>query len=181
VQIAAIKGMVAGSINLALALWPRAEVPAAPIFMGAAVVGFFGYGVSLVLFVLALRWLGAAHTGAYFSIAPFVGAVLGVAMLHEPITLALAAAAILMVIGVWLHITEVHEHEHVHEGIAHDHAHSHDEHHRHAHGPNDPLGEPHAHLSMVETKCGKGRRECTSRVKRKGLRSTFTRQAARRR
>ena len=145
VQIAAIKGMVAGSINLALALWQSAEVPAAPIFMGAAVVGFFGYGVSLVLFVLALRWLGAARTGAYFSTAPFVGAVLSVAMLHEPITPSLAAAAILMGIGVWLHLTEVHEHEHVHDGIAHDHAHSHDEHHRHAHGPNDPVGEPHAH------------------------------------
>ena len=75
VQIAAIKGMVAGSINLALALWQHAEVPAAPIFMSAALVGFFGYGVSLVLFVLALRYLGAARTGAYFSTAPFVGAV----------------------------------------------------------------------------------------------------------
>jgi drug/metabolite transporter (DMT)-like permease len=145
VQIAAIKGMVAGSINLALALWQSAKVPAAPIFMGAAVVGFFGYGVSLVLFVLALRWLGATRTGAYFSTAPFVGAILSVAMLHEPITPSLAAAAILMGIGVWLHLTEVHEHEHVHDGIAHDHAHSHDEHHRHAHGPNDPVGEPHAH------------------------------------
>jgi ABC-type nickel/cobalt efflux system permease component RcnA len=92
-----------------------------------------------VLFVPALRYLGAARTGGYFSTAPFVGAVLNVAMLHDPLTPVLAAAAILMGIGVWLHITEVHEHEHIHEAIAHNHAHSHDENHRHAHGPNDPV------------------------------------------
>lgn len=145
VRIAAVKGLVAGSINLTLALWQGAGMPAPPILMGAAVVGFFGYGVSLTLFVLALRYLGAARTGAYFSTAPFVGAALGVAFLHEPVTLGLATAAILMGIGVWLHITEAHEHEHLHEAIAHDHAHVHDEHHRHGHGPDDSAGEPHAH------------------------------------
>lgn len=145
VEIAAIKGVVAGSINLALALWQGAATPGVPVLMGAAVVGFFGYGVSLVLFVLALRHLGTARTGAYFSTAPFVGAALGIAILNEPVTLQLAAAAILMAAGVWLHIVEAHEHEHIHETIAHDHAHVHDEHHQHAHGPNDPPGEPHAH------------------------------------
>ena len=145
VQIAAVKGLVAGSINLVLAFWQGAATPARRSLLGAAVVGFFGYGVSLVLFVLALRHLGTARTGAYFSTAPFVGAVLGVAILNEPVTLQLAAAAILMAAGVWLHIFEAHEHEHVHETIAHDHAHVHDEHHQHAHGPNDPPGEPHAH------------------------------------
>jgi hypothetical protein len=145
VEIAAIKGVVAGSINLVLALWQGAATPRVPVLMGAAVVGFFGYGVSLVLFVLALRHLGTARTGAYFSTAPFVGAVLGIAILNEPVTLQLAAAAILMAAGVWLHIIEAHEHEHIHETIAHDHAHVHDEHHQHAHGPNDPPGESHAH------------------------------------
>ncbi len=145
VQIAAVKGLVAGPINLALAFWQGAATPPASIFAGAAVVGFFGYGVSLVLFVLALRHLGTARTGAYFSTAPFVGAVLSVAIFNEPVTLQLAVAAILMAGGVWLHISEAHEHKHIHETIAHDHAHVHDEHHQHAHGPNDPPGEPHAH------------------------------------
>ncbi|HUZ74522.1 MAG TPA: DMT family transporter [Stellaceae bacterium] len=145
VAIAAIKGLVAGPINLALALGQGAAMPPAPIALGAAVVGFFGYGVSLVLFVLALRHLGTARTGAYFSTAPFVGAALGVAMLGEPITAPLGAAATLMGVGVWLHITEAHEHEHAHEAMTHDHAHVHDTHHRHAHGPGDPAGEPHAH------------------------------------
>jgi drug/metabolite transporter (DMT)-like permease len=145
VQIAAIKGLVAGPINLVLAFWQGAAPPGAALLAGAAVVGFVGYGISLALFVLALRHLGAARTGAYFSIAPFVGAVLGVAILHDPVTLQLAAAAILMGIGVWLHITEAHEHEHLHEVMAHDHAHVHDEHHRHPHDQNDPAGEPHSH------------------------------------
>ena len=145
VQIAAIKGLAAGSINLVLALWRGATVPATPIFLGAAGVGFVGYGVSLVLFVLALRHLGTARTGAYFSTAPFVGAVLGVALLHDPITAQLIMAATLMAVGVWLHVTESHEHEHLHQALAHDHAHRHDEHHRHQHSPSDPAGEQHSH------------------------------------
>ena len=145
VHIAAVKGLVAGPINLALASWQGAGMPPPQILMGAAIVGLFGYGVSLVLFVLALRHLGTARTGAYFSTAPFVGAILGVAILHEPVTQQLAAAAILMAVGVWLHITEAHEHEHIHEATAHDHAHAHDEHHQHAHGSTDPPGEPHSH------------------------------------
>ena len=145
VQIAAIKGLVAGPINLALAFGLGGRMPPTAGVASAAIVGFFGYGVSLVLFVLALRHLGTARTGAYFSTAPFVGAVLGVAIFGEPITLRLSAAAILMASGVWLHITEAHEHEHTHEAMAHDHAHVHDAHHQHAHGPTDPPGEPHAH------------------------------------
>lgn len=145
VQIAAIKGSVAGPINLALAFWQGPGMPPASNFTSATIVGFFGYGISLVLFVLALRHLGTARTGAYFSTAPLVSAILSVTIFNEPATLQLAVAAILMAGGVWLHITEAYEHEHIHETIAHDHAHVHDEHHQHAHGPNDPPGEPHAH------------------------------------
>jgi hypothetical protein len=112
----------------------------------AGIVGFFGYGVSLVLFVLALRDLGAARTSAYFSTAPFIGAMIALALLGEPFTVQLLAAGVLMAIGVWLHLSEKHEHEHVHEPMTHEHPHVHDEHHRHEHGPNDPPGEPHTHV-----------------------------------
>lgn len=111
----------------------------------AGVVGFFGYGVSLALFVVALRHLGAARTGAYFSTAPFLGAVVAVLALGEPLTVQLAVAGGLMALGVWLHLTERHEHEHIHEPIEHSHSHVHDEHHRHRHRPGDPPGEPHTH------------------------------------
>ena len=145
VQIAAIKGLVAGTVNLALAFAHGAHLPALGSVAGAGVVGFFGYGVSLVLFVLALRHLGTARTGAYFSTAPFLGAALALILFREPITVQLVCAAMLMGVGVWLHLSEQHEHEHAHEAMDHEHRHVHDEHHQHAHGPNDPAGEPHTH------------------------------------
>jgi drug/metabolite transporter (DMT)-like permease len=145
VQIAAIKGGAAGAINVLLAGAAGAAWPRAGAIAGAAVVGILGYGTSLVLFVQALRRLGTGRTSAYFSTAPFVGAVAGVLTLGEPLTGRLAAAGALMGLGVWLHLTERHEHEHVHEALEHDHLHRHDEHHRHEHGAAVPPGEPHAH------------------------------------
>jgi drug/metabolite transporter (DMT)-like permease len=145
VQIAAIKGLVAGSVNLALAFSQGAHLPSIGAITSAGVVGFFGYGVSLVLFVLALRHLGTARTGAYFSTAPFLGATLALMLFREPITLPLMAAAGLMGIGVWLHLSERHEHDHRHEAMDHEHNHVHDEHHRHDHAADDPVGEPHTH------------------------------------
>jgi drug/metabolite transporter (DMT)-like permease len=145
VQIAAIKGVVAGSVNLALAFAHGAHLPAVGAIVGAGVVGFFGYGVSLVLFVLGLRHLGTARTGAYFSTAPFLGAGLALFLFPEPTTAPLVGAAMLMALGVYLHLSERHEHEHAHEALDHEHGHVHDAHHQHAHGPDDPAGEPHAH------------------------------------
>jgi drug/metabolite transporter (DMT)-like permease len=145
VQIALIKGLVAGAVNLALALVAGAYLPTISALGGAMLVGFLGYGVSLVLFVLGLRHLGAARTGAYFSTAPFIGAMLAVAMFDEPITARLIGAGCLMAIGLYLHLSEAHEHEHQHEAIDHEHRHTHDAHHRHSHAPNDPVGEPHSH------------------------------------
>ena len=145
VQIALIKGLVAGAVNLALALMAGAYLPTISALGAAMLVGFLGYGVSLVLFVLGLRHLGAARTGAYFSTAPFIGAILAVAMFDEPITARLIGAGCLMAIGLYLHLSEDHEHEHQHEAIDHEHRHTHDAHHRHSHAPNDPVGEPHNH------------------------------------
>jgi hypothetical protein len=112
----------------------------------AGIVGFLGYGVSLALFVIALRHLGSARTGAYFSTAPFIGALAAVIALDEPVTAQLVLAGALMALGVWLHLTEHHEHEHLHEAMGHTHPHAHDQHHRHAHGRLDPPGEPHTHF-----------------------------------
>ena len=145
VQIAAIKGVGAGAVNLALAFAHGARLPASGAVAGAGVVGFFGYGVSLVLFVLALRHLGAARTGAYFSTAPFLGAALALILFREPVTIPLVGAAVLMGVGVWLHLSERHEHDHAHQALEHEHRHIHDEHHQHDHGAGDPVGEPHTH------------------------------------
>lgn len=145
VHIAAIKGLVAGTVNVAVALARGSEVPGVGTVAACGVVGLAGYGVSLTLFVLALRSLGTARTGAYFSVAPFVGAAISMLLIGDQPTVAFFLAAGLMGVGVWLHLTERHNHEHDHEAMSHDHAHVHDEHHRHAHGPDDPPGEPHSH------------------------------------
>jgi drug/metabolite transporter (DMT)-like permease len=148
VQIAMLKGLVAGSVNLALAHLDGAALPSIGIILAAGFVGFLGYGVSLVLFVLGLRHLGAARTGAYFSLAPFIGALLAVLLLHDPLTVRLLGAGLLMALGLWLHLAERHEHDHAHEAMAHEHRHRHDEHHQHQHGPGDPAGEPHMHTHL---------------------------------
>lgn len=150
VQIAMLKGLVAGAVNLLLALANGATFPPAPILLAAGGVGFLGYGVSLAFFVLGLRHLGAARTGAYFSLAPFVGAVLAVFMLGEPLTVKLLIAGGLMALGLWLHLAERHDHEHSHEAMEHDHRHLHDEHHQHQHGPDAPPDEPHTHWHRHE-------------------------------
>jgi drug/metabolite transporter (DMT)-like permease len=129
VQIAMLKGLVAGAANLTLALWQGAALPSAGTVAAVGVVGFMGYGVSLALFVLGLRHLGTARTGAYFSLAPFVGAVLAVAMLGELLSVRLIIAGGLMGFGLWLHVAEQHEHDHLHEPMEHDHRHYHDAHH----------------------------------------------------
>jgi drug/metabolite transporter (DMT)-like permease len=144
-QIAMIKGLVAGAINLVLALGRGAPLPEVAPLAAAGAVGFLGYGVSLVLFVLGLRHLGTARTGAYFSTAPFIGAALALPLFGEPPTLPLIGAALLMGIGLYLHLAETHDHEHLHERLEHEHRHVHDVHHRHEHAPDDLAGEPHGH------------------------------------
>lgn len=143
--LAAIKGGVAGPVNLALAFSLGAALPAIENIAGAMLVGFFAYGVSLVLFIIAMRHVGTARTGAYFSVAPFFGALLALT-LGEPLTWSLTIAAALMAVGIWLHLTERHEHEHTHEAITHTHWHRHDDlHHEHEHSEPVAPGTWHKH------------------------------------
>lgn len=143
--IACLKGLIAGSVNMALALQLGTPLPPLTATAMAGLVGFLGYGVSLVLFIVALRHLGTARTGAYFSVAPFFGAVLALAVLGEETTMFFWIAAALMALGVRLHLTERHEHEHMHEPLEHSHAHVHDEHHQHGRGGDHEEREPHTH------------------------------------
>ena len=144
--IAATKGLIAGGVNTALALGLGDPAPGTDTTLLAMLAGLAGYGVSLVLFVLALRGLGAARTGAYFSTAPFIGAVVSLILLGEPAPPAFWAAAGLMALGVWLHLTERHEHDHIHEAVEHIHPHVHDEHHQHAHDVPVAVGTRHHHV-----------------------------------
>lgn len=131
--IAMIKGLTAGTANIAIAWLLGAPMPGVPVLMAAGTVGFLSYGLSLVLFVVALRHLGTARTGAYFSTAPFVGAFLAIPLLGESLSIQFMVAAMFMACGVWLHLTEQHDHLHAHERLKHEHEHTHDNHHQHAH------------------------------------------------
>lgn len=148
VTIALVKGVVAGSVNLILALLLGARLPSIGAIGVALLVGFFSIGISLVLFVLALRHLGSARTGAYFSLAPFLGAVIAIVLLGEPVTHQLLVASALMAFGLWLHLTERHSHQHTHEPLEHEHGHVHDEHHQHPH--EGVVTEPHSHWHRHE-------------------------------
>ena len=157
--LAAVKGSVAGPVNLVLAFGLGAALPPTGAIASALVVGFFAYGVSLALFIVGMRHVGTARAGAYFSIAPFFGALVAVA-LGEPVTWPLVVAGVLMGVGVWLHLTERHAHAHLHEPITHEHVHTHgtgDEHHEHEHsgGQGVPPGvrhrHPHTHQPLRHT------------------------------
>jgi drug/metabolite transporter (DMT)-like permease len=153
--IACLKGWVAGAVNLGLAFATGASLPAMGSVTAGAALGFAGYGVSLALFIVALRHLGTARTGAYFSVAPFFGATLAITLLGEHTTAAFWIAAGLMAVGVWLHITERHAHEHVHEPMEHTHEHAHDAHHQHEHDfawdGREPHTHPHRHPRLVHS------------------------------
>ncbi|OJX70294.1 MAG: hypothetical protein BGO95_11700 [Micrococcales bacterium 73-13] len=145
VWLAAVKGGIAGPVNLALAFLLGATLPPAWSIAAAMGVGLIAYGVSLVLFIVAMRFVGTARAGAYYSVAPFFGAVVALCM-GEPITWQLAVAAVLMAVGVWLHLAERHEHVHTHAALTHDHWHTHnDGHHEHEHAEPVPAGTRHRH------------------------------------
>jgi len=147
--IACVKGLIAGTASVAFAVGLGAHMPNAMISLRAALIGFVGYGLSLTLFVVALRNLGTARTGAYFSLAPFIGASLAVA-LGVPLSAALALAGLFMGAGVWLHLTETHLHRHRHSRLQHEHLHVHDAHHQHPHDPDRHDQEPHSHAHVHE-------------------------------
>jgi drug/metabolite transporter (DMT)-like permease len=143
--LASIKGLVAGSINAALAYAMGATLPGWPGIGSAMLLGFVSYGLGLVLFIVALRHLGTARTGAYYGTAPFIGALATTVILATPLTPILMLSGLLMAFGAWLHLSEQHGHDHTHDSDEHAHRHSHDEHHQHAHDPGVIVSEPHSH------------------------------------
>ncbi len=153
--VACGKGLAAGTINTALAVMAGAAIPAWSVIAPAMLIGLFGYGISLALFVVALRGLGTARTGAYFATAPFIGAALSIAAFGDTVSGGFWIASALMGAGVWLHLTELHDHEHSHAPLEHTHLHSHDRHHVHQHNfawdGKEPHTHPHVHGEITHT------------------------------
>ncbi|MEK8033454.1 DMT family transporter [Ideonella sp. DXS29W] len=119
-------------------------MPTAGAIAALLLVGACGYGLSLRCYLLAQRAFGAARTGSVFAFAPFVGALVAVAMGDRSADLSMLLAGGLMAAGIVLHLAESHAHEHVHEVLAHEHAHRHDDGHHLHHHHEMPAGE-HSH------------------------------------
>ena len=145
--IVAVKGLGAGLFSMVLALVVGQPLPGIGAALGAMVLGSVSYGLSIVLFILALRDLGAARTSALFSSAPFIGAFTSFLVLGEAVAVQFLVALPLMLTGTVLLVTERHAHEHRHGFLAHEHRHRHDDlHHAHEHAPEAiPPGGWHSH------------------------------------
>lgn len=132
--IVTIKGLAAGSFSLVLALILGNKLPGLASIAGAMLLGCLSYGLSIVLFIHAMRGLGAARTSALFGISPLAGMLLSFVIFREFPTWMFLIALPLMAVGTLLLLNEEHEHHHIHEMTIHEHAHSHDDdHHAHAH------------------------------------------------
>ncbi|MBF0410426.1 MAG: DMT family transporter [Candidatus Riflebacteria bacterium] len=145
-QVASIKGISAGIFNLALSFILGVPFCSPGKALFGIIIGFLGYGLSLALFVMALRHIGTARTGAYFSIAPFWGTILSIVILNEKISSSLILSGAFMFAGIWLHLTESHDHVHEHSDLQHDHKHVHDEHHAHEHNEHEMQPSEHSHM-----------------------------------
>jgi drug/metabolite transporter (DMT)-like permease len=149
VAVTRVKTLVAGCVNVAAALAMGDQLPGAVPLAGALATGFLGYGLSIVLHLIALRHVGTARQAAYLATAPFIGAVAAVPVLGERLTWKEVGAGLVMAAGVAILVRARHGHRHVHDATEHDHAHVRDEHHDHAHEEAAPP-EPHSHLHRHE-------------------------------
>ena len=132
--IVAVKGMVAGSFSLLLALILGHPFPNLSIFGLALILGAICYGLSISLIVLAMRHLGSTRTYALFSVAPFIGTLFSFILFREKLLWNFWPGIALMIFGAWIMVSEKHNHSHQHLAISHTHSHIHpEEHHLHTH------------------------------------------------
>jgi drug/metabolite transporter (DMT)-like permease len=143
-HVVAAKSGLGAALTVALAALAGEPLPAVVPALILLACGATGYGLSLRLYLLAQRAIGAGRTGSVFALAPFLGAAVAIAFGDRGATWWTLLAAILFGIGVYLHLTERHDHPHIHDPVAHDHAHRHDDgHHDHTHDP--PVAGEHSH------------------------------------
>jgi drug/metabolite transporter (DMT)-like permease len=134
ISIVMVKGLAAGSFSLILATILGNRIPNLGIVIKAMILGSLSYGLSISLFIRAMRGLGAARTSALFGTAPLAGIVLSLWLLQESVSTMFLVALPLMVVGAILLVYDEHNHKHVHEATVHEHRHRHDdEHHIHNH------------------------------------------------
>lgn len=121
--IVGVKGIGAGIFSLTLSAVLDQSLPSIKIIGLAMLLGSVSYGISIQLFIVAMRHLGAARTSTLFGTAPFMGVILSLLLLREMPQLLFWIAIPIMLVGTWLMVTENHDHHHIHEAFEHTHAH----------------------------------------------------------
>lgn len=146
--IVGFKGIISGSFSLILSLLLGNPLPSVGIALLAMLLGAVSYGLSIQLFILGLRQLGAARTSTLFGTSPFIGVLLSFVLFREMPQFLFWLALPLMLVGTWLMVNENHSHRHIHEAVTHSHPHAHpDPHHVHEHEPSQVLSNGmHTHL-----------------------------------
>src|SRR5690606_2473201 len=118
------KGLIAGGANLTIGL-VLGGAPAGWPVLGALVVGGFGYGMSITLWVAGARDLGAARGQLVFATAPFVGAAVAWTVFGDPMSGRELVSLVIAAAGVSFVLRSEHSHVHVHDVVDHDHEHVH--------------------------------------------------------
>jgi drug/metabolite transporter (DMT)-like permease len=156
-QIAFLKGLIPGVLLFLAARIAGEAIPDAGIAVTAMLLGFVGFGgLVTILFIIALRGIGAARSGSLLSLSPFFGVGASFLILHEVPGRLFLLALPLMIGGIYLLVTERHSHHHDHAPLVHEHRHRHDDlHHDHEHPPGTILrslsadhSHPHAHEAV---------------------------------
>lgn len=151
-SIVTIKGLAAGLFSLLLVFVLGSPLPGIDIIVKAMILGGFSYGVSIVLFVLAIRNLGSSRTSAFFATAPFIGMILSIVLLGDMPNAMFVISLPIMILGTILLFKEEHAHKHQHQQFIHEHRHFHgDNHHNHLHKPGEvPPSGCHSHIHEHE-------------------------------
>jgi drug/metabolite transporter (DMT)-like permease len=147
IAIVTIKGIVAGTVSLIIAFLSGSSIPSLKFVLAALILGFFSYGISIIMFIFAMRSLGAARTSAFFGSAPFIGAIISLFLFRELPGMNFILSIPVMVGGAVFILWEDHLHIHKHDGFGHDHRHKHDDnHHIHEHNGDTNIEHTHWHV-----------------------------------
>jgi drug/metabolite transporter (DMT)-like permease len=132
--IVTVKGLAAGLVSLIIAVALGNTFPSPGVTLLALLLGSLSYGLSIFLFVYAMRGLGAGRTSALFGTAPLAGILLSFLIFREIPGIFFFIALLVIASGAYILLMEDHDHVHVHENIVHEHRHTHkDGHHEHEH------------------------------------------------
>lgn len=101
-QIVTIKGFGSGLGALAIAFAIGEHLPQRQHLAIILLLGYVAYGLSIYFYTYAQRTIGAAKTSTYYALAPFIGALLSIMMLGEPVTLIFVIASAIMAAGCWI-------------------------------------------------------------------------------